>query len=101
MPKNIRVNDQQSRSLQLSWTQPYAGNSAITNYIIQYKLVSGMVCFIILIIRLKSLQHTFKKGKMLNIMDCIYRKRNFPVVFLLPTMHKDMKFTLYCSWYVR
>lgn len=44
MPKNIRVNDQQSRSLQLSWTQPYAGNSAITNYIIQYKLVSGMVC---------------------------------------------------------
>ncbi|KAJ4448351.1 hypothetical protein ANN_10366 [Periplaneta americana] len=40
MPKNIRVNDQQSRSLQLSWTQPYAGNSAITNYIIQYKLVS-------------------------------------------------------------
>jgi hypothetical protein len=45
MPKNIRVNDQQSRSLQLSWTQPYAGNSAITNYIIQYKLVSGMVCF--------------------------------------------------------
>jgi hypothetical protein len=44
MPKNIRVNDQQSRSLQLSWTQPYAGNSAITNYIIQYKLVSGTVC---------------------------------------------------------
>lgn len=45
MPKNIRVNDQQSRSLQLSWTQPYAGNSAITNYIIQYKLVSGRVSF--------------------------------------------------------
>ncbi|GFG29264.1 hypothetical protein Cfor_07941 [Coptotermes formosanus] len=42
MPKNIRVNDQQSRSLQLSWTQPYAGNSAITNYIIQYKLVSDV-----------------------------------------------------------
>lgn len=41
MPKNIRVNDQQSRSLQISWTQPYAGNSPITSYIIQYKLVSG------------------------------------------------------------
>ncbi|KAF4524305.1 hypothetical protein B566_EDAN005361 [Ephemera danica] len=53
-PKNIRVSDQQSRSLQLSWTQPdqqsrslqlswtqpYAGNSPITNYIIQFKLVS-------------------------------------------------------------
>jgi hypothetical protein len=48
MPKNIRVNDQQSRSLQLSWTQPYAGNSAIMNYIIQYKPVSGIVCFVIL-----------------------------------------------------
>ncbi|PSN42210.1 hypothetical protein C0J52_11247 [Blattella germanica] len=43
MPKNIRVNDQQSRSLQLSWTQPYAGNSPITNYIIQYKLVSELL----------------------------------------------------------
>jgi hypothetical protein len=42
MPKNIRVSDQQSRSLQMSWTQPYAGNNAITNYVIQYKLVSGM-----------------------------------------------------------
>ncbi|XP_049816620.1 Down syndrome cell adhesion molecule-like protein Dscam2 [Schistocerca nitens] len=40
MPKNIRINDQQSRSLQLSWTQPYAGNSPITSYTIQYKLVS-------------------------------------------------------------
>ncbi|XP_068083883.1 cell adhesion molecule Dscam1 [Anabrus simplex] len=41
-PKNIRVNDQQSRSLQISWTQPYAGNSPITGYIIQYKLVSDV-----------------------------------------------------------
>ncbi|XP_073994587.1 Down syndrome cell adhesion molecule 4 isoform X2 [Rhodnius prolixus] len=40
LPKNIRVIDQQSRSLQLSWTQPYTGNSPITSYIIQYKLVS-------------------------------------------------------------
>ncbi|KAG8222804.1 hypothetical protein J437_LFUL005010, partial [Ladona fulva] len=41
-PKNIRVSDQQSRSLQLSWTQPYAGNSPITSYIVQYKLVSDV-----------------------------------------------------------
>ncbi|XP_046662354.1 Down syndrome cell adhesion molecule-like protein Dscam2 isoform X5 [Homalodisca vitripennis] len=42
MPKNIRVNDQQSRSLQLSWTHPYAGNSPVTSYVVQYKLVSDM-----------------------------------------------------------
>ncbi|XP_071455064.1 cell adhesion molecule Dscam1, partial [Hetaerina americana] len=41
-PKNVRVSDQQSRSLQLSWTQPYAGNSPITSYIVQYKLVSDV-----------------------------------------------------------
>lgn len=40
VPKNIRVNDQQSRSIQVSWTQPYAGNSVITKYIVQYKLVT-------------------------------------------------------------
>ncbi|XP_059483764.1 cell adhesion molecule Dscam2 [Neocloeon triangulifer] len=39
-PKNIRVSDQQSRSLQLSWSQPYAGNSPLTGYLVQYKLVS-------------------------------------------------------------
>lgn len=39
VPKNIRVNDQQSRSLQVAWTQPYAGNSPITNYIVEFKLV--------------------------------------------------------------
>ncbi|XP_037873453.1 cell adhesion molecule Dscam2 isoform X2 [Bombyx mori] len=37
MPKNIRVIDQQSRTIQISWTQPYAGNSPIINYIVQYK----------------------------------------------------------------
>lgn len=41
IPRNIRAIDQQSRSLQLSWNQPYAGNSPITSYVIQYKLVSG------------------------------------------------------------
>lgn len=42
-PRNIRVTDQQSRSIGLSWTQSYAGNSQINNYIVQYKLGSGEV----------------------------------------------------------
>ncbi|CAG9123879.1 unnamed protein product [Plutella xylostella] len=40
MPKNIRIIDQQSRTIQISWTQPYAGNSPIINYIVQFKEAS-------------------------------------------------------------
>ncbi|CAH1392866.1 unnamed protein product [Nezara viridula] len=40
IPKNVRVIDQQSRTLQLSWTQPYVGNTPITSYAIQYKPIS-------------------------------------------------------------
>lgn len=40
-PRNVRVMDQLSRSIGISWTQPYSGNSPITNYIIQYKPASG------------------------------------------------------------
>lgn len=36
-PRNVRVVDQQSRSIGISWTYPYAGNSPITNYVVQYK----------------------------------------------------------------
>lgn len=36
-PKNLRINSQQSRSLQLTWSQPYAGNSQIEEYHVQYK----------------------------------------------------------------
>ncbi|KAJ3636867.1 hypothetical protein MTP99_000372 [Tenebrio molitor] len=36
-PRNVRVMDQLSRSIGISWTQPYAGNSPITSYIVQYK----------------------------------------------------------------
>lgn len=36
-PKNLRINSQQSRSLQLTWSQPFAGNSPIEEYNIQYK----------------------------------------------------------------
>jgi hypothetical protein len=40
-PRNVRVMDQLSRSIGISWTQPYAGNSPITSYIVQYKPGSG------------------------------------------------------------
>lgn len=43
-PKNLRINAQQSRSLQLTWSQPFAGNSPIEEYHIQYKVISGITC---------------------------------------------------------
>ncbi|XP_049947468.1 Down syndrome cell adhesion molecule-like protein Dscam2 [Schistocerca serialis cubense] len=39
-PINAHVNNFTSRSLKLSWKEPYDGNSAITSYIIQYKNMS-------------------------------------------------------------
>lgn len=39
-PKSLRINSQQSRSLQLTWSQPFAGNSPIEEYIIQYKSIA-------------------------------------------------------------
>lgn len=41
-PKNLRVNSQQSRNSQLSWSTPFSGNSAIEEYHIQYKLLSDV-----------------------------------------------------------
>lgn len=40
-PKNIRITEQLSRTISLSWNQPYNGNSPITSYIVQYKLGLG------------------------------------------------------------
>lgn len=40
-PRNVRVMDQLSRSISISWTLPYSGNSQITNYIVQYKPGAG------------------------------------------------------------
>lgn len=37
-PKNVRVMDQLSRSIGLSWSTPYTGNTPVTNYVVQYKL---------------------------------------------------------------
>lgn len=39
-PDSLKVAEQSSRSVALSWTQPYSGNSPITGYVIQYKLGS-------------------------------------------------------------
>ncbi|XP_017771587.1 PREDICTED: Down syndrome cell adhesion molecule-like protein Dscam2 [Nicrophorus vespilloides] len=36
-PKNVRVTEQLSRSIGISWTQPHAGNSPISTYIVQFK----------------------------------------------------------------
>ena len=41
-PKNLRINSQQSRSLQLTWSQPFAGNSPIEEYNIQYKPINDI-----------------------------------------------------------
>lgn len=40
-PRNVRVTEQLSRSIGLSWLHPYAGNTQITSYILQYKLGLG------------------------------------------------------------
>ena len=45
-PKNLRINSQQSRSLQLTWSQPFAGNSPIEEYHIFYKQITGMYVYI-------------------------------------------------------
>lgn len=39
-PKNLRINSQQSRSIQISWNVPFSGNSQIEEYIIQHKPIS-------------------------------------------------------------
>lgn len=41
-PKDIRILNQQSRSMEITWNQPYDGNSVILNYIVQYKLVASL-----------------------------------------------------------
>lgn len=36
-PKNVRVMEQLSRSIGLSWSAPYTGNAAVKGYVVQYK----------------------------------------------------------------
>ncbi|XP_045126187.1 Down syndrome cell adhesion molecule-like protein Dscam2 isoform X26 [Portunus trituberculatus] len=37
-PSSLKVLDKSGRSVELSWTRPYDGNSPITRYIVEYKL---------------------------------------------------------------
>ncbi|CAL4149051.1 unnamed protein product, partial [Meganyctiphanes norvegica] len=37
-PTRLKILDKSSRSVDLSWTPPYDGNSPITRYIIEYKI---------------------------------------------------------------
>jgi len=60
-PKNLRINSQQSRSLQLTWSQPFAGNSPIEEYHIYYKQISG---------RNKKNKSVGKLSKNLNLFKC-------------------------------
>ncbi|XP_070509703.1 cell adhesion molecule Dscam1 isoform X3 [Chironomus tepperi] len=39
-PKNLRINLQQSKTIQISWNIPFSGNSPIEEYIVQYKPIS-------------------------------------------------------------
>jgi Down syndrome cell adhesion molecule len=39
-PKNLRINSQQSRNIQISWNVPFSGNSPIEEFIVQYKPIS-------------------------------------------------------------
>ena len=39
-PKNLRINSQLSRSIQISWNIPFSGNSPIDKYVVQYKPIT-------------------------------------------------------------
>lgn len=53
-PKNLRINSQQSRSLQLTWSQPFAGNSPIEHYHIYYKQITGELVALLMELALNS-----------------------------------------------
>lgn len=46
-PKNVKVTEQLSRSIGLSWSQTYAGNSPISSFVVQYKPGSGKLIFFV------------------------------------------------------
>lgn len=41
-PSSLKVLDKSGRSVELSWTRPYDGNSPVTRYIVEYKLSRRM-----------------------------------------------------------
>lgn len=48
-PKNLRVTEKGSRFIKLGWTTSQDGNSPITKYIIEYKIETGNLIFLILV----------------------------------------------------
>jgi len=41
IPFGLKVLDKSGRTVQLSWLAPYDGNSPITRYIVEYKLLKS------------------------------------------------------------
>lgn len=41
VPFGVKVLDKSGRSVQLSWSAPYDGNSPLTRYLIEYKISKG------------------------------------------------------------
>lgn len=41
IPFGLKVLDKSGRTVQLSWLAPYDGNSLISRYIVEYKLLKG------------------------------------------------------------
>lgn len=51
IPFGLKVLDKSGRTVQLSWLAPYDGNSPITRYIVEYKLLKGkFILYIILLL---------------------------------------------------
>ena len=43
VPFGVKVLDKSGRSVQLSWSAPYDGNSPLTRYLIEYKISKGRI----------------------------------------------------------
>lgn len=74
-PKNVRINSQQSRSLQVTWSQPYAGNSPIEHYTILYKMITGMSSetFCTIPVHLFPIYNGIIVSKLLNFVFSFFR----------------------------
>lgn len=53
VPFGVKVLDKSGRSVQLSWSAPYDGNSPLTRYLIEYKISKGLDHFEFLLIVIK------------------------------------------------
>lgn len=46
-PQSTEVHDVSSRSVRLSWSKPFDGNSPITQYTVMWRHVGGKICYVI------------------------------------------------------